>query len=559
MSQSSPNFVPELLAAVLPAVWLRRAKLLGSVASQNIRHSQITRMAAALSFRTLFALLPILVIGLVVVHRFVPEDMMRDTVSRLLNFTGLTQIEVAKPKPSAEMIPGLDIFSGSMLLADPAAIARAKEQLQQSKEQNQRLDEWITDLLTRVDKINFAAIGWVGLLMLIYAALSMVIEIEKAFNQIARAPTGKSWLRRVTHYWALLTLGPLLLILSFAVSESATRLAARWSQPAPMAQSAAPVIAQDAGADAPALVPAEATAKPKAAAAQARSGLVRVVGFLCTVLLSTITLAIVYTSIPNTRIAIPAALAGAAFAALLWEASKWAFTAYAKVSTGYSLLYGALALIPLFMLWVYVTWVIVLIGFQTVVTLQTFRRISKRNFQESLLIALGLAEDPNAGPGGVRLLAPSAALRCVCAVAERFRFGRPAPLELVAHEAGLDDTTAREVLERLADAGLLHRLAAPAGSEVTVEQYALARAPEGVLAADVLALLEGGAGVGGEAGGGAAQALRGSAAVISRAVQDAQAKALGLTSLADLLVVLDRARAAEAGGGDAPSKPVLPA
>jgi membrane protein len=513
---SSSNPLAALVAAVLPVAFVRKAKVLGTLASQNYRRSQITRMAAALSFRTLFGLIPILVVGLVVVHRFVPQEKMRESVGDVLRYTGIAQIEVDRqkmdPEAVTQTVPGLNIFGGSMLTADPAALVQAQAAMthavSQAKVQSERLDDWITKLLDRIDGVNFSAIGWIGAIMLIYAAMSMVVEIEKAFNQIAQAPTGKSWLRRVSQYWALLTLGPLLLLLTFWIGRGVEDAARAWLS--------------------------------ENAFEAARGPLLSTIAYLVAIPISTLTLAIVYTSIPNARVQVSSAVLGALFAAVLWEGSKWAFRSYVHYSSNYAVLYGAIALLPLFLLWVYVTWMIVLLGFQVAMTLQTYRSISKANFRESVLIALGLAADPLqragglAGPASVRLLAPSAALRCVCAVAERFAEGKPALLPVIAERASLDEPLAREVLERLADAGLLHRVVAPGASTdaPSVASYALARAPESLLVSDVLALLEG-----------TAVSMREGAAAIVRAVKDAQVKALGPTTIADLQLLLVQATA----------------
>src|SRR5205823_5586871 len=55
----------------------------------------------------------------------------------------------------------------------------------------ERLDQWIKDLVRRVSGINFQAIGLIGGVALIYAAISMLVEVERSFNQIYRVPIGR--------------------------------------------------------------------------------------------------------------------------------------------------------------------------------------------------------------------------------------------------------------------------------------------------------------------------------------------------------------------------------
>jgi uncharacterized BrkB/YihY/UPF0761 family membrane protein/DNA-binding IscR family transcriptional regulator len=499
-----------------------RFRAFTKIASHNYRRSQVTRMAAALSFRTIFGLIPVLVVSLVVLHRFVSETQVREVVSTILDYAGLTRIVVddadPPPKPAsqaAQLVPGINVFGGGLLLKPEALLAaqqEAQQLAQQAQAQSQareaRLDEWIKLMMSRVESINFGAIGIIGLVMLLYAAISMIVEIEKAFNQIADAPTGKSWLRRVTHYWSLLTLGPLLLVLSFAVGEGAKQLADRWSTAAAVAalgdgardgaRHSAPDAAPDpesspdakpAAGQASDATPASPAKRP--AAAIVRDVVVRSVGFLITVIISTVTLTIVYTSIPNLRVQIVSAAIGAGVAALLWEASKFGFTEYLRYSTSYKRLYGVIALLPLFLLWVYVTWIVVLLGFQMAMTMQTYRKVNREGLQQSLMIALGLAHDPLNALGtrpssGVRLVDPAVILQIVCAIAERFRAGQAAPARAIARATGLEDSVVDQLLLRLCSAGLLHRVA-----REDEEAYTLARAPDAIFAADVLRLGDG--------------------------------------------------------------------
>jgi membrane protein len=61
----------------------------------------------------------------------------------------------------------------------------------------------------QVGDLNLETLGWIGLAVMIYAAVAMMVTIENCFNTIYRAPEGRSWLRRLPTYWTVLTLGPL--------------------------------------------------------------------------------------------------------------------------------------------------------------------------------------------------------------------------------------------------------------------------------------------------------------------------------------------------------------
>lgn len=495
--------------------FLARIKVLGKVAGQRYRNSQITQMAAALSYRSIFGLIPMLAVSLVVLHSFVNEVQMRRVVSTMLDYTGLASISIDTTKTSAETSPADDIFLFGP--PSPSQQARAVQQARAAEDAHkERLDEWITRFLDRVGSVNFGAVGIVGLVLLIYAALSIIVEAEKSFNQILEVTAGKNWVRRVRDYWALLTLGPLLLVMSFGVRQGAKTLAESWTRSAEVtrvSREAEPGVTEGvtpagAGVLAPGVEGPVVADDPVVEAGHDvstgwRGALVGFVGFMATVLITTLALLIVYTAVPNAPVQVVPASAGAAFAALLWEASKWAFTSYIEYSTTYARLYGVLALLPLFLLWVYVTWMIVLLGFQVTAILQRYRHISREGFKESVLIALGIVEDPqDAKISGLRLVDPASVLLVMAVVTDHFTRGLPAGPAEIADETGLEHSVVTDLLQRLVEISLVHRVTAPprkaakgdakaaiaglVGDSDVLPRYALARPPESIAAAEVL-------------------------------------------------------------------------
>lgn len=537
---------------------LTKRAILWKVVSKNIQRSQITAMAAALSFRTIFGLIPVMVVSLVVLHRFVPETKVKEVVTNFLDYTGLTKIVVEEPQDNTsqqalQQVPGINIFNfgfggltphqtfqassrdGSEVAVSASGVeVHASEQADsqtsteaaatpaQTAAQSQRLDEWIGALLGRIDGINFAAIGLVGIVMLLYAALSMIVEIEKAFNQIAEAPSGKSWVKRITHYWTLLTLGPLLLIAGFAVAQGLQPFLVDQLEWLPVSSKL----------------------------------MVDVLGSLIAIPISAIALMILYTSVPNKRIEIRAAFMGGLGAALMWELSKWGLVGYIKYSSSYARLYGVIALLPLFLLWVYITWIIVLLGFQVTTTLQTFRVISRQGFQNSVMIALGLMNDPRGEyantPGylratRVRVLDHSLPLRAMVLIAHRFQTGQQTDILTLSKHLGTDEQLVEGVLAKLLKANLLNRVASdsidgesqsdarPTSSPATqattpdttgLASFALAKPANVILASEVFAAGE-------EALEGASDKTR-----ITNRLRDARLAAFKAVTVADLVAEL---------------------
>ncbi len=86
-------------------------------------------------------------------------------------------------------------------------------------------------------------------------------------------------------------------------------------------------------------------------------------------LLSTLALALLYALVPNRHVPWRHAFAGAFAAALAFEGAKYGFAAYVKNVSAYELVYGTLAALPVFLIWIYVCWLIVLAGAAVTATL----------------------------------------------------------------------------------------------------------------------------------------------------------------------------------------------
>lgn len=227
----------------------------------------------------------------------------------------------------------------SMLAAIPA-FQDTGEQIQSFIFRNfvpsagETLQQYLRDFTTQARQLT-----WVGVVVLAATAFWMLVTIEKTFNTIWRVRQPRRGVSSFLLYWAILSLGPLLLGGGFAISTYITSLS---------------LIS---GPDA--LLGVQALLK------------------FMPLLFSVAAFTLLYATVPNAQVPLKHALLGGLFAATLFEVAKMLFGLYVRLFPGYQLIYGAFATVPLFLLWIYLSWLIVLFGAELVCNLgisQQWRR-----------------------------------------------------------------------------------------------------------------------------------------------------------------------------------------
>ncbi|MBD8900549.1 YihY family inner membrane protein [Rhodanobacter sp. DHG33] len=185
---------------------------------------------------------------------------------------------------------------------------------------------------------NASQLTGISILMMLFSAISMMVSIEDRLNRIWRVQRSRSWPARLLLYWAALTLGPVLVGAGVAASSYL---------------SAQPLLQ---GASAP---------------ASAGHGLpvLRAVPFIATF----VTLWLMYTLVPNRRVSRRDATVGALVAAILFEFARWGFRLFVHGAHTYQQIYGkALAVIPIFLVWIYLSWIIVILGASIAASISAF-------------------------------------------------------------------------------------------------------------------------------------------------------------------------------------------
>ncbi|MHC4559284.1 MAG: YhjD/YihY/BrkB family envelope integrity protein [Planctomycetota bacterium] len=275
---------------------------LWSHCARLLRINRAGQQAAALSYRTIFGIIPLAIVMLLIFRLFPAySGIGQEVKSRIYEEIHLSTIEYSINGKTEETI---------ML--------------------TEYLDQIVADFFTGV---NAGSVTLVSLLIVIWAALALLSTIERAFNNIWHVAKGRNFLHRIINYWALLTLGPILLGVGVYVTTQ---------------NSAFVRLEETESGIAPVLL----------------SYLVSVVAFF-----------LLYFVLPNTKVKAKAAIWGAAVAALVWAVAKWGFGAYVTKFIPYSQVYGVLGLIPLGVFWIYVSWLIVLFGLQLTFTTQHLKSL----------------------------------------------------------------------------------------------------------------------------------------------------------------------------------------
>jgi membrane protein len=183
-------------------------------------------------------------------------------------------------------------------------------------------------VISFVDKIQVGVLGTVGVAILLYSVIALMRKIENAFNDIWHVSRARGFAQRVRDYLSILLVGPLLLFVSVGMTASLQHAA---------------------------LIDRWLGVRIFETAAQ---GLFVFVPFFLFIIVFTL----LYMVIPNTRVRFAPALAAGALTAVLWKGLGLAFSLFVSESASYAAIYSAFATLILFMIWLYVGWMVVLVG-----------------------------------------------------------------------------------------------------------------------------------------------------------------------------------------------------
>jgi membrane protein len=291
------------------------------------------------------------------------------------------------------------------------------------------------------ERIDTAATAVLGVTFLFFLSVNVLGTVESAMNRIWQTQRSRPLGRRAIMFWGVLTLGPAALVLALWAARS---------------------------------LYARAEALP------GWSWLQTIVPPLVDLAAVWFVLFIMYKLIPNTDVRSRAALTGAVVAGTLWHVlGKWAFFGlYVRYAVGYSTVFGSLAVVPLFFLWVYVTWIFVLFGCELAYVVQNFGSLASAEAREAQRRSRHV------------VAADFAALAAAAFCARRFADGLgPTPLADLVAASGVPRGALEAILGRLEGAGILLQAAVAAGGEAA-PAYLPGRPLDRVRTADVLGAVD---------------------------------------------------------------------
>jgi len=407
---------------------LERAAHFGVLVGRSFVQNRCPARAAALSYTTLLALIPMLAVVLSVTSSVLKGES-EEQIDRFIDRLVASLV----PPANASNTPIFSLGSGywpgeeEMILGDSRSaaaatagavpvtaaatnsrpVAGALASLANAPELRDARKTAAREIRRFIQNTRSGTLGVSGSVALVFLAILMLARIEDTFNDIWGVVRGRSWFLRVVLYWAVITLAPLLLISALALATG------------------------------PHL---EAT----------RSLLTRMpfVGNLVfqflPVLVLWLAFAGFYALMPNTRVEWTAALAGGLVCAVLWHLNNSFSALYvSRVVTNFKI-YGGLGMVPVFMAGLYFSWLFLLLGAQVAYAWQNRSAYLQQKLAERI------------DQRGREFIA----LRLMTCVGQYFQSGQPAaPVSEMSASLGVPNRLSLQILRTLQAAGLVMEVA----------------------------------------------------------------------------------------------------
>lgn len=258
-----------------------------------------------------------------------------------------------------------------------------------------------------VENVRGGVLGSVGLAFLLYTSVSMIQKVEESFNVAWRVKEPRGFGRRVSEYLSALVIGPILLVTALGVLAALSDAA---------------------------VIRAIGEIRPF-------GQILAWIGSLTPYVLIACVFAFLYGFVPNTKVQLRAALIGGAIAGVVWAMSGAVFASIMSMARGTMLIYASFAFLILSLIWLYLSWLILLLGAQLAFYIQNPRCLRPG----SGVIQLTASLTERLALSAMHLIASSFATNST----QRWT------LNALAERFFIDSVTLQPVMQRLEAAGLL--------------------------------------------------------------------------------------------------------
>ncbi len=231
-----------------------------------------------------------------------------------------------------------------------------KEIIEKMKGQEEVLKFIIGFADKMLEQVKGGIIAGIGILFLVYTVFKLLKNIEESFNDIWGVPHSRSFSRRLSDYLSVLFIGPILFILSSSTTVFIKTQITDITEKITLLGPVSPLIFLS----------------------------LKIIPFFVIYLL----LAFVYIYMPNTRVRYKSAVLGGVAAGTMYVLWQYIYITMQIGAAKYGAIYGSFAVIPLFMIWLQVSWLIVLFGAEIAFAHQNVDTYEMESFSEKVSIAL---------------------------------------------------------------------------------------------------------------------------------------------------------------------------
>ncbi|MGD9388167.1 MAG: YihY/virulence factor BrkB family protein [Gammaproteobacteria bacterium] len=296
--------------------------------------------------------------------------------------------------------------------------------------------EITSQMIGFVENVRGSVLGGIGLALLVFTVISMIQKVEDTFNHIWQVQKSRSFARRFSDYLSVILVGPILMVTAMGLLATVNSSAAMQA----------------------------------ITAVEPLGSIVAGIGRLAPLALVVAVFTFVYAFVPNTRVQLRAALVGAVVAGTAWTLGGSLFASIVVGSTRYAAIYSSFAIAIIALLWLYLSWLILLLGAQVAFYVQQPGRL--RYGQERLKLSITEIE--------------SLALGIMQQVGRGFREGSRPGFAQLAGELRCPARALEEITDPLEAAGLLVR--------TEDDTFLPGREPDQIAVADILAAVRSGKG-----------------------------------------------------------------